>query len=429
MAGRALRLRRPRRAIPRTVGFFWVSNGRLTPLLLRKEADDISLQPGVTKERSSRTLLCDRLGNRAARVRFRPLVDLMEGRTLLSILVSNAGDSGPGSLRAAIEQANATPDTIMFAPSVTGTITLETALPDLSSDITIQGPGASVLAVANGITSGIPVRNFNVTATAQVAISGLEIRGAPANYGAGGGGGIANAGSLTVSHCLFSGNYEGSTADRGGGIGNSGTLTVNDCIFRGNTGYGYAAGGGISNAGTATITGCTFTDNSGNGGGIGNSGSMTVTNSTVNGNSGSMGGGGIDNEAPGVLMITNCTISENSADSMGSGGGIYNVGDLTVTGCTLNENSAGAGGGIWNTGSGVLTIVNSALSGNMSTDRGGALGNFFKTTVTNCTLSGNSAQQGVQFTTVVSSSPLSTPPLAATRPGPRGEALTATRAR
>ena len=72
----------------------------------------------------------------------------MEGRTLLSILVSNAGDSGTGSLRAAIEQANATPDTITFAPSVTGTIVLSTALPDLASNMVISGPGALVLTVA-----------------------------------------------------------------------------------------------------------------------------------------------------------------------------------------------------------------------------------------------------------------------------------------
>ncbi len=111
---------------------------------------------GVTMERSSTTLPRDRLGHRAARVRFRPLVDLMEGRTLLSILVSNAGDSGPGSLRAAIEQANVTPDTITFAPSVTGTITLTSALMDLSTDITIQGPGPKVLAVARSTAPATP---------------------------------------------------------------------------------------------------------------------------------------------------------------------------------------------------------------------------------------------------------------------------------
>src|SRR5271157_1697446 len=172
MAGRALRPRRPRRAIPRTVGVFVFSNGRLTPPNNCERKPMMSLfSLRVTKERSSTTLQRDRLGNRAARVRFRPLVDLMESRTLLSILVSNAGDSGPGSLRAAIVQANTTPDTITFDPSVTGTINLLSALPELDADFTIQGPGPNVLAVANGITSGIPVRNFNVTATAQVAIS------------------------------------------------------------------------------------------------------------------------------------------------------------------------------------------------------------------------------------------------------------------
>ena len=58
------------------------------------------------------------------------------------ITVLNADDSGAGSLRAAIERANLDPaeDTIEFAPAVGGTITLLTALPELSTDMTISRP-------------------------------------------------------------------------------------------------------------------------------------------------------------------------------------------------------------------------------------------------------------------------------------------------
>ena len=69
------------------------------------------------------------------------------GHGCLLIAVSSIGDTGPGTLRAAIEQANldAAQDTITFAPLVTGTITIASALPDLSTNIVITGPGPSAL--------------------------------------------------------------------------------------------------------------------------------------------------------------------------------------------------------------------------------------------------------------------------------------------
>src|SRR5262245_19999116 len=50
-----------------------------------------------------------------------------------TITVLNTDDAGPGSLRDAVGRANAMPglDTIDFAPTVRGTITLLKALPDL----------------------------------------------------------------------------------------------------------------------------------------------------------------------------------------------------------------------------------------------------------------------------------------------------------
>jgi hypothetical protein len=307
---------------------------------------------GVTKERSPTTLPRDRFGHRAARMRVRPLVDLMEGRTLLSILVSNAGDSGPGSLRAAIEQANATPDTITFAPSVTGTITLTSSLMDLSKDITIQGPGPKVLAVAHSAAPGTPAfRIFNVTVSAHVTISGLAITGGRVDN-SGNGGGIANTGTLTVTDCFFSDNAANNVNPGGGGIANSGALTVTNSTFSGNSS---GQGGGIDNTGTATVTGSAFSRNTA-----------------------AFSGGGIANS--GVLMVTSSTLSGNSVE-IGVGGGIfnYNSGTATVTGCTLNGNKSASaflgGGGIFNTGSGALTVVNTTLSDNAAM-MGGAIGNF-----------------------------------------------------
>jgi hypothetical protein len=89
------------------------------------------------------------------RLSFEPL----EGRaTPAMLLVTTTADSGPGSLRAIITQADTdtTPDTITFDPAVRGTITLLSALPDLTGNITIAGPGASALAVTEAATATTP---------------------------------------------------------------------------------------------------------------------------------------------------------------------------------------------------------------------------------------------------------------------------------
>ena len=116
-------------------------------------------------------------GSRLSRRRAKPpVLESLESRAMLStIVVSSTGDTGNGTLRAAIEQANldAAQDTITFAPSVAGTITLSTALPDLSAGMNIVGPGPSSLTVADGGFSGI----FTVSPGARVAISGLTITG------------------------------------------------------------------------------------------------------------------------------------------------------------------------------------------------------------------------------------------------------------
>jgi len=72
-------------------------------------------------------------------------------------MVANLLDSGPGSLRAAIVAANATPgaDLINFAPKLHGTITLKSSEPAISAipaSLTINGPGANKLSVSGNNT-------------------------------------------------------------------------------------------------------------------------------------------------------------------------------------------------------------------------------------------------------------------------------------
>jgi hypothetical protein len=88
------------------------------------------MSPGTSKLAAfasaiHRLLGSDLVGQRAWRVRHRPplvrVIEVLEGRVVpATILVTSLLDSGPGSLRAGVEQANLAPDrdTIAFDPSV-----------------------------------------------------------------------------------------------------------------------------------------------------------------------------------------------------------------------------------------------------------------------------------------------------------------------
>jgi predicted outer membrane repeat protein len=89
------------------------------------------------------------------------------------------------------------------------------------------------------------------------------------------------------------------------------------------------------------------------------------------------------------VILSGLTITQGSATV---GGAIYNNGTLTITNSTLSGNSAvdgGNGGAIKNNGT--LMITNSMLSGNSAGGAGGAIDNYADLTVSGCTLSGNSS--------------------------------------
>ena len=93
----------------------------------------------------------------------------------------------------------------------------------------------------------------------------------------------------------------------------------------------------------------------------------------------------------GVFATLNGLIVTKGAIFGDDGGGIYNSGTLTITNSTLSNNSADNGGGIYNASVGTLTITNSTLFSNSATNDGGGIYTNGTLTVTNSTLSGNSA--------------------------------------
>ncbi len=172
--------------------------------------------------------------------------------------VTSTGDSGAGSLRQAIHDANALAgdDTINFSlsncPCAIALTSGELSIAN-NGKLTISGPGANQLSVSGSSIS----RVFFIQANANAAISNLTVTG----------GNAANS--------------------IGGGIFSDGTLTLNNSTVSGNSAIEYGAGGGITIiGGTAVISNSTVTGNSALfGGGIFEEGSSTeIVNTIIAGN-------------------------------------------------------------------------------------------------------------------------------------------------
>src|SRR5262245_4819362 len=135
---------------------------------------------------------------RHRRLDFTPRLEALEGRTVPStFLVENLADSGPGSLRQAVQGANAQPgaDWIFFAGQAHGTITLSGGHLVVTDDLEIRGPGAELVAVSGKDAS----RVFAISRGVTAFLAGLTITRGQAEDG----GGIYNAGTLIFTHCTL----------------------------------------------------------------------------------------------------------------------------------------------------------------------------------------------------------------------------------
>ena len=309
------------------------------------------------------------------------------------ITVTNLNDSGSGSLRQALADAN-DGDTIEFA--VTGTISLTSGELVIDKNITISGPGSNSLTVRP--SSGSFFRVFDVMPSHSITIEGITISFGYAGLAQGGGIYLDEHVTATIADCVLTNNY---TGDIGGaifidGYGGGATLTVLNSTITGNiagtTDHGGNAAGIYSSADVLTIIDSTISNNTawigidlsgGDGGGIVNvNGTLEISNTTISSNGAGVSGGGISGY--GTMTITNSTISGNVAGItqpyLGLGGGIYNSGTLTMINCTISGNSAngstgkggGVGGGIYSA-NGSADIGNSTLSGNRAEVHGGSI--------------------------------------------------------
>ncbi|MFP5269370.1 choice-of-anchor Q domain-containing protein [Coleofasciculus sp.] len=345
---------------------------------------------------------------------------------MATFTVTNPFDSGSGSFRQAIFDANtqAGTDEIVFdTGGFPSTITLTSGELNITDSVNILGSGADWLTVSGNNNSRIFSIGDGGSQILDVLISGLTV--SDSNGDTGGpllGGAIYNEDeNLTLMDLVVTNNTIKYFGVPGGGIFNSsGKLTITNSIISHNSaftdsrdgvGLTNGEGGGIYNgSGIVNIHNSTISHNrafgasgrhsfsSGKGGGIFNrSGELVVTDSTISDNTAAGGGGAFYADSPGngggifndsgMVKVDNSTISGNraiggSGDSFssgpGEGGGIFNrSGELVVTNSTINSNMAvggrsitatngqaanGFGGGI----SGKVTLSNSTISGNIA---------------------------------------------------------------
>ncbi len=353
-------------------------------------------------------------GNARPAARCRPQIEALENRTVSSTFtVLNPADSGTGSLRQAILNANANPgaDVIAFGAKVHGTIGLTSGQLDLTTNLSIVGPGEDRLTVSGNNAS----RVFDVSNSVTVTITDLTVANGATVGGLGGGGILNEAGStLTLIHSALSNNTATAASNAidvfGGGLLNEGNATVTASTFSGNQAlggggsfFGGIVGGGIDNFGgaTLTVTNSTFANNQALGSGAGSFGIGGAIENNA----------GLDDSTPSTATINNCVFTGNLAGGgmgvAGNGGALDNEGAgaaMTLSNSLLTGNRSvggtaggfGLGGGIMNFAGSTFFISNSLLIGNVAgggagdTENGGGIENQTATmTLSNSTLLGN----------------------------------------
>ncbi|MEG5211439.1 DUF4347 domain-containing protein, partial [Microcoleus sp. ARI1-A3] len=334
------------------------------------------------------------IGNIETPIAFQPQEAQKYDGVLATFTVRNTNDSGAGSLREAIAQANTQigADTIIFDPSIfntSQTIRLNSQL-IVDDSVSIQGTGLNLLKISgdannNGINDNGDVRLFFVN-QGTVSFSDLTLHGGRGNGGngaAGGGGGLGAGGALfingngtslpaqvTINNVTFTQNQavggNGGASNGGGGGGGFGGVG-------GSGGYqpgGGGGGGGLSDSGTNGTTGggtgggsSFFGSTGGTGGTTSNSGvassggfggggggglSAVSANGTNGGQGGEFGGGG----AGGASQFSGVS-GQGGSGGFGGGGGNAGIAANGSTDGLGGNGGFGGGGGSGNTGGGL----------------------------------------------------------------------------
>jgi CSLREA domain-containing protein len=345
---------------------------------------------------------------------------------------------------------------------------------DIRSNLTIAGAVAGATTIdANGIDRVLQVLPARIATIRRVTVTGGQARdgadGSPSTGGTGAeatgnmgqpgadGGGILNAGNLTIVDSVISGNDAGDGGRGGSGRGGDGSTPATGNggnAGRGNGGFGGdgGSGGGIFTSGVVTLTRTKVTGNTAGAGGASGAGIGGNGGGTPDGNGGKGGdgfasiggsggnGGGIAESAGGSVVVGLSTSAGNSSGAGGpsasgqggagggtgagsgaggaggegvggiggpggSGGGIYAADPVVVTRSLISGNVTGAGGRNGDTtgGPGGVSTGQNGVAGDggdsiAATAGGGGFGGGLAvlagSTIVNDTLSGNHTGAG-----------------------------------
>ena len=281
-------------------------------------------------------------------------------------------------------------------------------------DNTVTGSFSSSSAGGGGgIYIEDPGRGTSLNATG-ISVIGNTAQDVSATNGGHGGGILVfgNEASVSLTDSLVSDNM---AARDGGQINNQGIMlltntTVEGAVTEGMPVTAAVRGGGIFNASGAnlTMTGGSITGGlATQGGGLFSQGRTQISGATIQSNIATLDGGGLWNSASSLLLLQGGTLVQNNTASGQGGGGIFNqgggaqqpggrlaiAGGVTISGNTA-DGTAGSGGGIFSV-NGVLTIDDSAVTGNSAVRAGGGIEMITGTVeLTNTNLDGNMALGG-----------------------------------
>ncbi len=356
-----------------------------------------------------------------------------------TLKVTNTKDSGAGSLREAIADANSG-DTITFNSSLENqTITLTSGQLEIDKNLTIDGASSPGLTISGNNASRVIDLQWNPDfQPTSLTVKNLTVADgkttAADKEGAGAGIRTEQQSTLVVENSRFVNNTAGGL---GGGAIYSGyrsNATIINSKFNGNDASGSLrdSGGQLSeHAGGAiliwsesnlTVRGTDFTNNKGvNGGAINNLlSNLTIQNSSFLNNDSTPGansnkgyGGAIytdgasknDGSSSGTINISNSRFEGNKG--AGQGGGLFLfayppdkivIDKTKIINNEVISNSSGdaLGGGLRGGNSSELNITNTTFANNKAISQGGGMwvGENTPVNLTNSTFSGNRAEGG-----------------------------------
>lgn len=261
---------------------------------------------------------------------------------------------------------------------------------DLLQDVSLVGAGADATIID---ASAIADRVIDVAAGVTASLTDLTVRGGSQTGGVGvlvTGGGIQNAGTLTVTRAAVRDNAlhtgeatlfssTGNHAE-GGGIWSSGALALIGSEVAGNL-----AEGGPGGANCLSLSCYTFPGGEGRGGGVFASGAVAIADSTVSGNTARGGAGrpANPNGFPGYYL------QSGGGGAVGGGVRVTSTATLAIERSTVAGNVAV--GGVGGAGLGAPTNLPGATGGSAV---GGAIFADVSAALTNSTVTGNGAVGG-----------------------------------